>query len=279
MPRLAARLIEGEKVKVSPAIYAALVDLLFQNSASMFLGTLCAGVAALMTAVKTGDPWLWPCAAFIVLAGIVRSVQMRKYDSRKASIGEAEARIWEVRYSIGSFSARRIARRLVFCHAARQQRSDRASSVHGVDDRLHGGGRRTQLRPALDRAAAHRARLRTDGARPDAAGKPLLHRPRHPARAVLCGLAQDQHQPARHLRQPSDLPRARIQHRPPVRHRAQQHAARLVHVRGGWPRGRDQRSLQRHDGDRARSRIARIELARAFVGRRRHQHDLGPVRR
>ena len=103
MPRLAARFIEGEKVKVSPAIYAALVDLLFQNSASMFLGTLCAGVAALMTAVKTGDPWLWPCAAFIVLAGIVRSVQMRKYDSRKASIGEAEARIWEVRYSIGSF--------------------------------------------------------------------------------------------------------------------------------------------------------------------------------
>ena len=103
MPRLAARFIEGEKVKVSPAIYAALVDSLFQNSASMFLGTLCAGVAALMTAVKTGDPWLWPCAAFIVLAGIVRSVQMRKYDSRKASIGEAEARIWEVRYSIGSF--------------------------------------------------------------------------------------------------------------------------------------------------------------------------------
>jgi diguanylate cyclase (GGDEF)-like protein/PAS domain S-box-containing protein len=103
MPRLGARLIEGEKLKVSPAIYAALVDSLFQNSASMFLGTLCAGVAALMTAVKTGDPWLWPCAAFIVLAGIVRSVQMRKYETRKTTIGEAEARIWEVRYSIGSF--------------------------------------------------------------------------------------------------------------------------------------------------------------------------------
>jgi diguanylate cyclase (GGDEF)-like protein/PAS domain S-box-containing protein len=103
MPRLAARLIEGEKVKVSPAIYAALVDSLFQNSASMFLGTLCAGVAALMTAIKTGDPWLWPCAVFIVLAGIVRSIQMRKYDSRREAIGEAEARLWEVRYSIGSF--------------------------------------------------------------------------------------------------------------------------------------------------------------------------------
>lgn len=103
MPRLAARLIEGEKVKVSPAIYAALVDSLFQNPASMFLGALCAGVCALMTAVKTGDPWLWPCAAFIVLAGLVRSVQMRKYEIRKAAIGEAEARVWEIRYSIGSF--------------------------------------------------------------------------------------------------------------------------------------------------------------------------------
>jgi diguanylate cyclase (GGDEF)-like protein/PAS domain S-box-containing protein len=103
MPRLAARLIEGEKVKVSPAIYAALVDSLFQNSASMLLGTLCGGVAALMTAVRTGDPWLWPCAAFIVLTGIVRSVQMRRYEMRKASIGEAEARVWEIRYSMGSF--------------------------------------------------------------------------------------------------------------------------------------------------------------------------------
>ena len=158
MPRLAARLIEGEKVKVSPAIYAALVDSLFQNSASMFLGTLCAGVAALMTAVKTGDPWLWPCAAFIVLAGIVRSVQMRKYDSRKASIGEAEARIWEVRYSIGSFL--HAASLGVWCFVTLVGSNDPIAhlAVHGVDDRLHGGGRRTQLRPALDRAAAHRAR-------------------------------------------------------------------------------------------------------------------------
>ena len=35
--------------------YAALVDSLFQNFAPMFAGTICTAIAAVMTALKTGN--------------------------------------------------------------------------------------------------------------------------------------------------------------------------------------------------------------------------------
>ena len=46
-------------------LYAALIDSLFQNSrADVHRLGLCAAVAAVMTALKTGNVLLWPCAAF-----------------------------------------------------------------------------------------------------------------------------------------------------------------------------------------------------------------------
>ena len=47
-------------ITMSPAIYAALVDSLFQNPAPMMAGAISAAIAAVMTAFKTGNDWLWP---------------------------------------------------------------------------------------------------------------------------------------------------------------------------------------------------------------------------
>ncbi len=43
---------------MSPSIYTALVDSLFENPIPMLAGAVCAGTGAVMTAVKTGNPLL-----------------------------------------------------------------------------------------------------------------------------------------------------------------------------------------------------------------------------
>src|SRR5450432_4078403 len=87
---------------LSPAIYAALVYSLFQNPAPMFAGVVCAAIAATMTAVKTGNVWLWPCVALLVVTGAVRAIDMHLYQRRKPGLTEAEASHWEIRYQIGA---------------------------------------------------------------------------------------------------------------------------------------------------------------------------------
>ncbi|HEU0081406.1 MAG TPA: diguanylate cyclase, partial [Bradyrhizobium sp.] len=88
--------------KLPPSIYAALVYSLFQNPAPMFAGALCAAVAAIMTAVKTGNAWLWPCVALLVVTGAARGLDMHLYQRRKSSLTEHEASHWEIRYQIGA---------------------------------------------------------------------------------------------------------------------------------------------------------------------------------
>ena len=69
-----------DREELPPRIYAALVDSMCQNFWPMFVGTVCATAAALMTALKTGNPWIWPCAALIVVIGTASAFQMRKYE-------------------------------------------------------------------------------------------------------------------------------------------------------------------------------------------------------
>jgi diguanylate cyclase (GGDEF)-like protein len=89
-------------LKISPSIYAALVYSLFQNPAPMFAGALCAAVAAIMTAVKTGNVWLLPCVALLVVTGAARAIDMHQYQRRKSRLTENEAAHWEIRYQIGA---------------------------------------------------------------------------------------------------------------------------------------------------------------------------------
>ena len=87
---------------LSPRIYAALVDSMCQNFWPMFVGTVCATAAALMTALKTGNPWIWPCAALIVVIGTARAFQMRKYERRTEVLTPEQATELEPRYMIGA---------------------------------------------------------------------------------------------------------------------------------------------------------------------------------
>jgi diguanylate cyclase (GGDEF)-like protein len=88
--------------EMPPSIYAALVDSMCQNFWPMLTGTICAAAAALMTALKTGIPWIWPCAILIVVIGSARAVQMRRYEKRIAMLSYAQATEWEPRYRLGA---------------------------------------------------------------------------------------------------------------------------------------------------------------------------------
>ena len=90
--------------RMSPSIYAALIDSLFQEPGPLFAGALCAAVAAFMTVMKTGNAWLWPCVALLVVTGAVRALDTRQYQQqrRNSDLTSKQASRWEVRYQIGA---------------------------------------------------------------------------------------------------------------------------------------------------------------------------------
>jgi diguanylate cyclase (GGDEF)-like protein len=90
--------------RMSPAIHAALIDSLFQDPGPMFAGALCAAVAAVMTAIKSGDPNLWPCALLLIVAGAFRALDMRYYRRLRDSNQLSQMGIagWELRYQVGA---------------------------------------------------------------------------------------------------------------------------------------------------------------------------------
>jgi diguanylate cyclase (GGDEF)-like protein len=100
------QLVDQEKrsnqEELDPVLYAALVDSMCQNFWPMFNGSVCAASAALMTALKTGNVWLWPCAVLIIGIGTLRAFQMRKYERRTAVLTFEQAKYWEPRYAIGA---------------------------------------------------------------------------------------------------------------------------------------------------------------------------------
>src|SRR5713101_3834510 len=87
---------------LSPAIYVALVDSLFQNFNPVLAGTVSATIAAIMTALKTGNQSVWPCAVWLSIVGIARAIQMRKYEleRRGSPLTPERAAWWERRYKI-----------------------------------------------------------------------------------------------------------------------------------------------------------------------------------
>jgi len=88
--------------ELEPVLYAALVDSMCQNFWPMFIGSVSAAAAALMTALKTGNVLLWPCALLIVGIGTFRAFQMRKYERRTSVLTFDQAKHWEPRYAIGA---------------------------------------------------------------------------------------------------------------------------------------------------------------------------------
>jgi diguanylate cyclase (GGDEF)-like protein len=88
--------------ELGPILYAALVDSMCQNFWPMLLGSVCAAIAALMTALKTGNVLLWPIALLIVGIGTARAFQMRRYERRTQTLTYEQAKDWEPRYRIGA---------------------------------------------------------------------------------------------------------------------------------------------------------------------------------
>jgi diguanylate cyclase (GGDEF)-like protein len=88
--------------KMSPSIYAALIDSLFTDPGPMFAGALCAAIAALMTALSTGNPLLWPCVALLVVTGAVRALDTRQYQKVRSGLTTEAVARWEVRYQFGA---------------------------------------------------------------------------------------------------------------------------------------------------------------------------------
>ncbi len=98
-----AKQIPAEK-DLPPSISTALVDSLFQNFLPVFAGCVCAAIAAVMTAVKTGNSLLWPCAVLIIIFGVARALQMRSYEfeRRESALTIERAEWWEPRYKLGA---------------------------------------------------------------------------------------------------------------------------------------------------------------------------------
>jgi diguanylate cyclase (GGDEF)-like protein len=90
--------------KVSPSIYAALIDSLFRNPAPLYAGAVLVAIAAAMTAAKTREVLLWPCVALLIATGVGRAVDMQWYKTRRSALTAEEATRWEVRYQIGAMA-------------------------------------------------------------------------------------------------------------------------------------------------------------------------------
>src|ERR1700761_3102997 len=91
---------KASDLTMSPSISTALIDSLFRDSGPMFAGAVCAGLAAIMTAVKSGNAWLLPCVALLVITGAVRAIGTRHYLHHVSSLTLQEAERWEIRYQI-----------------------------------------------------------------------------------------------------------------------------------------------------------------------------------
>jgi len=100
--QLAEHDVKDADKRMSPSTHAALIDSLFQDPGPMFAGALSAAIAAIMTAVKSGDQYLWPCVSLLVITGAARALNMRGYKDRRAksSLTADEVARWENRYQV-----------------------------------------------------------------------------------------------------------------------------------------------------------------------------------
>jgi len=88
--------------KMSPYLRAALIDSLFETPAPLLTGIFFGAVAAAVTALKTEEPLIWACVALLIVAGAIRVLDLRRYQTRKATLTVVEAARWKSRHQIGA---------------------------------------------------------------------------------------------------------------------------------------------------------------------------------
>ena len=86
-----------------PEIYIPLVDSLFTEIRTLFLGSVAVSLAVLLSAWKTHDAVIGGLWVLLVVIAVVRAFDMRKYARIKPTIKTAaQAARWEWRYVIGA---------------------------------------------------------------------------------------------------------------------------------------------------------------------------------
>src|SRR5215471_10665826 len=93
-----------EPVQVSPAVSAALLDSLFETPGPLVTGIVFGVIAATLTALKTDENLVWACVALLILAGVVRVFDLRRYQARKSTLTDDEAARWKKRHQIGAMT-------------------------------------------------------------------------------------------------------------------------------------------------------------------------------
>ena len=69
-----------------PEIYVSLVNALYNDFRSLFVGTIAASGTALITAYKSGEPLLYLCSLAIALVACARELDVGRYQKRRAGI-------------------------------------------------------------------------------------------------------------------------------------------------------------------------------------------------
>lgn len=85
-----------------PSISAAQSDSLFEASGTVLTGIVFSAIAAAMTALKTGQNLIWAFVPLLILAGVVRALDLRRYHARKSTLIAEEAARWQKRYQVGA---------------------------------------------------------------------------------------------------------------------------------------------------------------------------------
>ncbi|MDX2202066.1 MAG: EAL domain-containing protein [Hyphomicrobiaceae bacterium] len=98
---LAARTDQGRGVPIE--IYLSLVDALYKDMRSLFMGAFAAAGTTLISAIYTGSVLLYLCSVAFILVVLLRAYDAKSYAGRHVlPMSFQEAKAWELRYAVGA---------------------------------------------------------------------------------------------------------------------------------------------------------------------------------
>jgi diguanylate cyclase (GGDEF)-like protein len=93
----------GSRKDLPPEIYIPLVDSLYSETRTLFMGSVAVSLAVLLSAWKTGDALLYALWATLVSIAAARAVDMAKYARVRSTIHTVDSAYrWELRYVVGA---------------------------------------------------------------------------------------------------------------------------------------------------------------------------------
>jgi len=92
-----------DRPDVPAEIYISIVDSLYSDTRSLFMGAIAVSLAILVTAVKVEEPLLYFCAAAVSAVAFARAIGVRAYHRQRPGMKTAQdAGRWELQYAIGT---------------------------------------------------------------------------------------------------------------------------------------------------------------------------------